>query len=250
MRFPQNLRFTRAVKSLCVISIFLFAGVAMAKDFWETKIFVQWSQKECQKLLTDSPWAKELNLTGSSIIGSSGSAAATDGQAPYIKYKIQIRSADPIRQAFVRQAQINNKYDSLPDDQKRAFDQGMESFLLGPPSEVVVIHVSFEANNRDYIRDLNRHWEMQTADMLKNSIFLSASKGEKVSIAQFIPGDSSSQEFQLVFPREVNGKEILKPGDKALQLEFAYPIIGRLGDGSGFVEFKTDKMKINNEVIY
>jgi hypothetical protein len=249
MRLLQNLRSARTVKSLCVISMFLFAGVVMAKDFWETTIFDQWSQKECQKMLTDSPWVKELNLQGQNFGFSS--AAAIDGQAPYVKYTVQIRSAAPVRQAVVRQAQINNQYDSLSDDQKRAFDRSMESFLIGPDPELIVVHISFATNNRDNIQNLNRHWETQTTDLLRNSVFLrGGSKGEKVPIAQFIPGSSTSQEFQFIFPREVEGKELLKPGDKVLQLDFAYPVVGGLGDGRGFMEFRTDKMKLNNEVIY
>ena len=221
----------------------------MAKDFWETKAFNQWSKKEYEKILNDSPWAKELNLTGVNEIFT-GAAAATDGRPPYIKYKILLRSAAPVRQAIVRKEQINNQYDSLPADQKLAFDQSTENFLNDTSPELVIVSISFETNNLDYLCDLNRHWEIQSTDLLKNSVYLSASKGEKVPILQFIPGNSASQEFQFIFPREVNGKEILQPGGKTLQLEFAYPVIDELGDGRGFIEFKTDKMKINNKVVY
>ena len=252
MRFTKRLRFASVVKNasiLCVISMLLFAGVLVAKEFWETKPFDQWTQKECQKLLSDSPWVKELNLTGQ-VTGGGGGASSLDSRAPFVKYNIQMRSAAPLRQAMVRQGQINRKYDSLSDDEKRAFDRSMESFLIGPPPEFVVFHITFETNNLDYIRDLNRHWETQNNDMLKNSVFLSAGKGEKVPVAQFIPGTSASQEFQFFFPREVNGREIIGERDKTLNLEFAYPVVGRIGDGRGFIEFRTDKMKVNNEVIY
>ena len=245
------------VKNLCalsVISILLFAGVVMAKDFWETKPFDQWSQKECQKMLADSPWAKELELVGRSVEMMASSAAATDSRAPYIKYTAQLRSATPVRQAVVRQMQIVNKYDSLPDDQKQAFNQNTESFLIGPSSEFVVVNIQYESNILDNSRDLNRYWETQTTDVLKNSVYLSGSKGVKVPLSQFVSGAGGSQEFQFFFPREVDGKEILQPGDKALQLEFAYPVIKYqgydLGDGRAFIEFKADKIKINNELIY
>jgi len=251
MRFTKNVLSANAVKNacaLCVISMLLFAGVLMAKEFWETKPYNQWTQRECQKLLSDSPWVKELNLMGQ--VSGSGGAASLDSQAPFVKYNIQIRSAAPLRQAMVRQGQINRKYDSLSDDEKRAFDESMDSFLLGPPPEFVVFHITYETNNLDYIRDLNRHWETQNNDMLKNSVFLSAGKGEKVPVAQFIPGTGASQEFQFFFPREINGREIIGDRDKTLNLEFAYPVVGRIGDGRGFIEFRTDKMKVNNEVIY
>ena len=251
MRFIKNLCSKRAVKNVCtlsVVSVLLFAGIVMAKEFWETKPFDQWTQRECQKLLSDSPWVKELNLTGQ--VSDGGGGASLDSQAPFVKYNIQMRSAAPLRQAMVRQGQINRKYDSLSNDEKRAFDQSMESFLLGPPPEFVVFHITYESNNLDNIRDLNRHWETQSVDLLKNSVFLSAGKGEKVPLAQFVPGINASQEFQFFFPREVNGREIIGERDKTLNIEFAYPVVGRLGDGRGFIEFRIDKMKVNNEVIY
>jgi len=255
MRFPKNFRSRYAVKCLCVISILLFAGVVMAKDFWETKVFSQWTQKECQKLLTDSPWARDLTLTGSNISSGYNNPEATDSQAPNIKYMIQLRSAAPLRQAIVRQNQIENKYDSFTDEQKQSFDKNMESVLNGQSQDYIVVYISFDTNNTDFLRELNRHWEMQTTELLKNTVFLSASKskGDRIPIAQYIPGASGSQEFQFIFPRYINGSEIIKSSDKGLILEFNYPLEDRWrldGNGKGFIEFKTDKMKINNEVVY
>jgi hypothetical protein len=251
MRFHTNLRFTRAAAVFCVISIFLFAGVVMAKDFWETKAFKEWTQKECQKILTDSPWVKVLNLTGANY---DGGAAATDSQAPYVKYNIQLNSAAPVRQAIVRQSQIANKYDSLPAEQKQTFDQNAQGFLAGVGPDFVVVSVSYETNNLDYLRDLTRHWQAQTTELLRNSVYLSGSKGKKAAISQYIPGTGASQEFQFIFPRAVDGEEVLKPGDKSLLLEFSYPEVdvpvSRRGYGRVFIEFKTDKMKIGDEVIY
>jgi hypothetical protein len=45
--------------------VFLFGGaVALwAADFWQTKPFTSWDQKESQKVLTDSPWAKRVSIS-------------------------------------------------------------------------------------------------------------------------------------------------------------------------------------------
>lgn len=240
-----------AGRTLCLlISVLLFAGVTLyAKEVWETKPPDEWSQRDCQKLLTNSPWAKELSLVGADY-GQGGGAASSDAQAPYITYTIRLTSAEPVRQAVVRQMKILNKYDSLPAEQKQEFDRSTQAFLAGPPSDYVVATVSFETNHRDFLRDLLRHWQSQTTDLLQNSVYLSGSKGEKVRLAQFVPVQGANQEFQFVFPRSVDGKEVLQPDDKALHLEFDYPQVGRLGNGKGFIEFKTNKMKINNEVVY
>ncbi|MDR0311228.1 MAG: hypothetical protein LBJ21_06565, partial [Acidobacteriota bacterium] len=181
---------------------------------------------------------------------SGGGAAATDSQAPYVKYTAQLRSAAPIRQAIVRQQQIQSKYDKASTEDKQSFDENAQTFLAGPPSDFVVVFVSFEANNRDTIQDLLRHWQSQTLELLHNSVFLRGSKGDRVPLSQYVPVSGANQEFQFIFPRHFEGKEVLQPGDRGLQLEFDYPVIRGLGDGRGFFEFRIDKMKIDNEVIY
>src|ERR1700722_8280995 len=42
--------------SLCAVALW-------ASDFWKTKDYTQWSSDEVVKVLTDSPWAKELTVT-------------------------------------------------------------------------------------------------------------------------------------------------------------------------------------------
>jgi len=38
------------------------AALLFASDFWKTKDYTQWTSEEVDKLLTDSPWAKELTV--------------------------------------------------------------------------------------------------------------------------------------------------------------------------------------------
>lgn len=40
------------------------AGLLWAKDFWQQKDYPQWSAKECNRLLSQSPWAHPYALTG------------------------------------------------------------------------------------------------------------------------------------------------------------------------------------------
>ena len=41
----------------------LLAAVASAAAVWDTKPFMEWSDKDMEKLLTDSPWAGKATLT-------------------------------------------------------------------------------------------------------------------------------------------------------------------------------------------
>src|ERR1700732_1678741 len=48
---------------LSALSGSLFAVALLASDFWKTKDYTQWSSDEVAKVLTDSPWAKEITVT-------------------------------------------------------------------------------------------------------------------------------------------------------------------------------------------
>lgn len=218
-----------------------------AADFWEKKTYYEWTDKECAKMLSDSPWAWELKLLRTGGLGASDAA----GGQQYVSYIIQLRSALPIRQAIVRQMQIANKYDSLSNEQKQAFDRSAESFLNADYSDKVVISVAYSTNQQRLNLDLARSWQSQTMEVLKNSVFLFAGKNEKAKLLDFkVAQGGAQQEFQFVFPRTVGDKPLLTEQDKSLTLEFSYPVLGGMGDGRGYAEFKTKKMLFNGSLTY
>jgi hypothetical protein len=45
------------------ISAFLFAFCLCAADSWESKPFTDWSEKELQKILTNSPWSHNISVS-------------------------------------------------------------------------------------------------------------------------------------------------------------------------------------------
>jgi hypothetical protein len=229
-------------------AIFLAAGsAAFGADFWEKKPFDTWSQKECSKLLTDSPWVEDLTLMAEGI---SQSTTGDDGQQLNFKYQIQFRSALPVRQAMVRQMQLAQKYDTLGPEQKQQFDQSAKTFLSADFSDVVVVYVTYKGNSQDKSRELDRYWQSQTMDLLKNNVFLRNSKGEQVALSKFIAPQGAERSFQFIFPRQINGKPFIALEDKSLQLEFSYPVIGGLGNGKGFLEFKPKKMIFQGNFAY
>jgi hypothetical protein len=67
------------------------AAPAVASDM---KPFTQWSEKDVEKLLTDSPWAGKASLTHARD-------GANLGQVPDWKLTVTVQSALPIRQALL-----------------------------------------------------------------------------------------------------------------------------------------------------
>ena len=244
-------------KLLCLFLplLLLTASIAIAgKDFWETKEYKEWAQKDCAKLLTDSPWAQKFELTSVQVMDNSGNKTSTDGGQPYIRYGIQFRSALPVRQAMVRQGQIANKYESLSADQKQAFDKQASAMLDGFPTDSVVVNVSYATNDNDRDQELAQWWQTKTTELLKTQVYLTCGK-TKVPIARYIAAQGGSRSFQFIFPREVDGKPVIAPQDKSIKLEFPYPApdtgpLKGFGSGHAFQEFKTEKMVFAGNIAF
>ncbi len=243
-----------SVKNQCIplFLLVLFISViptASGKDFWEKKAYKEWSEKDCRKMLEDSPWAEKYEVT--SIDVNMADQTASDGAPPYVRYRVQLRSALPIRQAIVRQTHIANNYDELSAEQQQAIDNQTDPFLNTSYEDYVIVYITYETNTpRNVVSQLVRHWQTQTTDMLKFSVFLGGSKGEKVPLEQYVVPQSAEQYIQFVFPRKVNGRDLLLSEDKELILEFEVPAAGRVGGGKAFVEFKTKNMTYNEKLEY
>lgn len=100
----------------CVCAWTIAIAIVNATDFWETKPFLDWSDKEVEKLLNDSPWAAIIAVplpnTGPvpSIESSGGGRGGGEGRGESfgpgprrVKITISWRSAIPLKQAVVRQ---------------------------------------------------------------------------------------------------------------------------------------------------
>ena len=93
----------------------------VAADFWEDKDFTAWSDKEVEKMLTDSPWSREVNLVLSgpvaegnsrmrvAVPGPNGPAGGGGGRGrgfnrPVRRAKVTVSwiAALPVKQAQVR----------------------------------------------------------------------------------------------------------------------------------------------------
>jgi hypothetical protein len=243
-RLFRNILFI-ALPALFLVSI----CAAIGGEFWEKNDYRQWSQKECSKILEDSPWSKTLTLLKVGIMDNINKSSG-NSQQPYIKYQFQFRCAAPVRQAIIRQMQFAQQYDSFSQELRQEFDKKAESFLTMDFSNAVIVYVTYSANSQLNALELTRYWQSKTTELLKNSVYLRGSKSDKTPIIRFVPPQSGQQEFQFLFPRQINGKQIMNPQDKFIRLEFEYPVIDGIGDGRGYMEFKTEKMVVAGNLAY
>jgi hypothetical protein len=238
----SNRRDTKPLFQLFILTLLLITiPIALGADFWEKKEYAEWKDRECIKMLTDSPWAKSY-----SISEGSDSSSSLDGALPYIRYTARLNSALPVRQATIRMAQINNKYDDLSDEQKKQFDQQTNPYLATAFPDMVLIQVEYTTNVRNHQIPLINHWQQKTTEHIKNSTYLYGSKDNKIPLLEFVPPQGNSATFQLIFPRQYEGQPIVTAEDKSMKLEFlAYP-----NDEEILLDFKVKDMMLDGEVIY
>ena len=189
-----------------LIALLCGGAAGQAKDFWLAKDYRQWTEKECRKLLEDSPWSQDYNISRT-FVEPLQSASSERGreQRPQMKYQAQFRSALPIRQALVRLQQLNNKYDQMPPDQKQAFDEKAGKLLDANFAEIIAVHVSYVSNVAAYDREMAAFWQTQTTETMKNSAFLIGPKGQK------IPPSSAGRLLTFMFcpPRQLKERKKL-----------------------------------------
>jgi hypothetical protein len=132
------------------ISIFsaitlLAAVTSSGSDFWLSKDWKQWSKGECEAMLVESPWAHTWRGGNTENIDPGAqSTGRTQGTVGFgLVYSVQLRSSLPLRQAIVRQQQIDQKYDKMSAGQRAEFDTRAEQILNRKYDDTILIHVDF-----------------------------------------------------------------------------------------------------------
>ena len=93
---------------------------AFSEDFWKSKPYTEWNEKELKKMLTNSPWAKDVaagvqGMGGGGIsmgggrkgggggeAGGEGGGMGGGGGAPAPTAKVRWQTALPVKQALVK----------------------------------------------------------------------------------------------------------------------------------------------------
>ena len=232
-------RRTRRAMSVAMAGLLL--AITAQAQFWTEKKPEQWSKKDCQKLLSDSPWAKTWERSA----GASASRA-TPVRATYVA---QLWSVRTVRQAIVRIAQLDPFYRALSPEQKKAQDAEAERFIDTEARDTVVVQVVFATNSSAGERDLRVEWQKLSLEVLKASASLEGPTGKVAPVGYTKPA-VEQREFQLVFPRTLNGKPIVTESDAFLRVEFVHPAKGILTEQHVVIEFSPKEMLLNGKLTY
>ncbi len=221
-----------------------------AQGFWAKKDFTEWSAKECAKLLSDSPWAKSQTITQVFIeeIGEPGSVPSRE-HAPQITYLAQIWSAEPIRQAVVRQARLAPEFKKLAEPQRQGMEAQQASLLEEKFGGRIVVRVEYSTTVPAYERALAQYWQTRPQGAWMQDTFLNSSSGRRSPVAVQVAGGAGGY-FVLIFAREANGEPIIGRRDKSLVVELQCPAIEKLPAQRILMEFKLKDMAFKGKPAF
>jgi hypothetical protein len=261
----------KRLSCLLLATFFFLLTAALAEDVWQKKSYTEWSLKDCQKLLEDSPWAQKwvqadvaMFTPGALTVDRTERAAE---QNPSITYTAQFRSASPVRQALVRQMQTDPKVEKWTPEQKHQMEEESSRYLAEKFPDRVMVYVTYTSNVRTYIVDMARFWNAQTTETMKTQIYLVRDR-DRIPLVSYRPAESGRNAFQVFFPRQYNGADLLTGKEGSLIIEFQHPgvatqqaesnggqpgpeeLVARQGPQHVVIKFNPHKMLVGSEIAY
>lgn len=210
--------------------ILLVAGLAWASDPWKDKPYTQWSMKDVEKVMNDSPWSRMIHVaTGLSMQNRMGTPAGAGSQpngAPNMgqmaggppthentngmpsgmqrmaAFEARWVSSVTMRQALARAAILDGKMSQA----------NAERYLAKPPANYQIAIFGPDMSV----------FQAATETSLTNASYLKAKKEKKkvapVGVKFTKSGDGKVEAITFEFPKTVNGQPVIGPKEKGVDL--------------------------------
>ncbi len=191
------------------VCFLLVSSIASAQ--WNKRPYTEWSPKDTQKVLNDSPWGQTHAFTDMSNRFNTGPGRnptpnqTEEASTNYLNFRIRFLSAKPIRQALSRimEEQSNNELDAQTAAR-------LKGFIDSEFAEHIVISVMVDSrDSRGQLPVARALLRNQTAGELKNNSYLVTKGGQRVFLIEYYPLSADGLGAKFVFPRLVDGKPFI-----------------------------------------
>ncbi|CAN5333968.1 hypothetical protein BH10ACI1_BH10ACI1_24260 [soil metagenome] len=211
-----------------------------SQNDWEKNPYQNWTKEQVVKILSDSPWVKTKNYQ--EVLSDSPQLGVV--YSPLTAARITLRSALTVRQALLRQRQLDAKYDKMNEANKNKFDEKNMALLNCPACKdyyvVSVLYRFFAMDNKNYVNDRKKY------------VYLSNDSGDRRELVEFAVLSDRDNEIVFYFPRrDEKGEDLLT--SKSKKLIFNFGLKGLDGKSSFPFEkadFDVSKLTVNGEIIF
>lgn len=235
-----------------VLAIAVFAGTVIAQK--QAKPWAEWSKKDVERILNDSPWGQTQTETDTSQMfysptsdpnrsrsTSNDSSRLNQGatnQAVSLNFHIRFFSAKPIRQAIARTLVLNQS--NMPKDTIAKLTAWSEVHT----DDWIIVAVTFDSTDQRYTNVGIQAFSTVTTELAKNNTYLERKDGQRVFLSQYEPPGKDGSGAKFVFARVLDGKPFLGPesgevrfhsefsaGSNAIKLDRRFKVADMLYDG-------------------
>ena len=200
-----------------------------------TKDWTNWSKKEAEKILSDSPWAQTQTDTDNSEMFYSPTAPPGTGsttqsrsvnidrsitgatnQSVNVTFRVRFFSARPVRQALVRIMELQQK--PAPDVAEK-----LKRFAEFKSTNSIIVTVSFESPDQRYSGVLMQTFNSATTGTLKNDAYLERSDGKRLFLEEYVPPGKDGFGARFIFLRELDGQPFISTNSAEVRFYAEYP---------------------------
>ncbi|MEW6209654.1 MAG: hypothetical protein AB1631_14900 [Acidobacteriota bacterium] len=251
------MKITRSGALVAALSFFVCSA---ASAQWDKKPYTEWSQKETEKILNNSPWGQTQSLTDTSRMFDTGrrldSGQSRVADVTQVNFRIRFLSARPVRQAISRLMEIQQKGE-LPQQ----LAAQLKAFAAADFPDYIVVTVTVDAPNpsNEFQAATAVLGKLTTAE-LKNDTWLLAKGGRKVFLKEYQSPRNDGLGARFIFPRIVDGKPFLteESGDVQFYSELGGLFIVETREGNNVqkkpvflnMRYKTGEMTFQGKMEY
>lgn len=202
------------MKTLSVVLLLLTSTMAQISSAQnKPKPWPEWSTKEAQRILNDSPWGQTQVETDISEMFFRPQAdpnvapraadpnrdrRGSTNQALDVKYRVRFLSAKPIRQAFARLITMEQTTEDT------TVNDYMRDFVERKFDRWIAITVSFESNDQRLSGEALQVFSSATSASLKNDTYLERKDGKRLFLNDYYPPSSDGLGAKFIFHRFVD----------------------------------------------
>lgn len=207
------------------------------------KPWKEWSKKDAEKILNDSPWAQlqiDMDFMETSPLTRPKDPSVTNRlkQGEGLTYGIRFFSARPVRQAFVRTIQLQQK-NLAPDMLSR-----LNGFAELPSKDSVIVAVTIECPDSNLLgKAMAIVWHAATPT-LKPTTYLERNDGKRVFLEEYAPPGKDGFGARFIFPRTLDGKPFLSAEFTTVRF------VSDLGDIKFHMTFKVNEMMLDGKLEF
>ncbi|MEW6125776.1 MAG: hypothetical protein AB1757_01825 [Acidobacteriota bacterium] len=208
----------RCLKNRVTLLLALLSLIIPFQAFaqWDKKPYTEWTEKEAQKLLNDSPWGRTQVYTSnvslfrgptSGRVGVNSPTSANTDTATHLNFRIRFLSAKPIRQAIARLLEVKQKQ-SLSNE----LAAHLKSIVEGEFLEYIVITVSVDSQQvGSNVQEAYGLLQSRGTAVLKNNTYLEIKGGKRIFLHEYQPPKPDGLGARFIFQRLVDGKPFITP---------------------------------------